>query len=541
MGGQARGERGAGPGTWCPELRRSLALIALPAVLAAGLAACATPAKPLHGIHKIQHVVIIMQENRSFDSFFGTYPGADGLPARNGHFTVCVPDPRRKHCERPYHDPGLVNGGGEHTRDDAITDINGGKMNGFVRTAELDTNRGCALTIPTPQVCLPSGPPDVMGYHDAREIPNYWTYAKDFSLNDHMFEPVESWSLPAHLYLVSGWSARCSSASPGSCVNDPGQVMSPLPAVFLGCLRQHSLTTRDLRQRALLSTARRAKLDRCIAALGPAQRQRVLSLAVAGGGGEGQSLGRYSWTDLTYLLHKQHVSWAYYVQAGVQPDCDQNPDQVSAGCAPVAQGASTPSIWNPLPSFEDVRTDGQSASIRKLSAFYPAAEHGTLPSVSWITPSQGNSDHPPANIATGQAYVTNLINTIMRGPDWNSTAIFLVWDDWGGFYDHVAPPAVDQNGYGMRVPALVISPYARKGYIDHQVLSFDAYNKFIEDDFLHGARLDPQTDGRPDPRPDVRENARILGNLVADFNFSQRPRPPVLLPVHPKPGPASRP
>jgi phospholipase C len=122
----------------------------------------------------------------------------------------------------------------------------------------------------------------------------------------------------------------------------------------------------------------------------------------------------------------------------------------------------------------------------------------------------------------------------MRGPDWNSTAIFLAWDDWGGFYDHVVPPKVDANGYGLRVPGLVISPYARKGYIDHQTLSFDAYNKFIEDDFLGGQRLDPNTDGRPDPRPTVRENVPILGDLAADFDFNQKPRPPRLLPVRPK-------
>jgi phospholipase C len=100
---------------------------------------------------------------------------------------------------------------------------------------------------------------------------------------------------------------------------------------------------------------------------------------------------------------------------------------------------------------------------------------------------------------------------------------------------------VDKQGYGFRVPSLVISPYARQGFIDHQILSFDAYNKFIEDDFLNGARIDPTTDGRPDPRPDVRENAPILGNLIKDFNFAQEPRPPVLLPLHPPPGPASRP
>src|SRR4029077_10329870 len=113
------------------------------------------------------------------------------------------------------------------------------------------------------------------------------------------------------------------------------------------------------------------------------------------------------------------------------------------------------------------------------------------------------------------------------------TAIFVAWDDWGGFYDHVRPPSVDENGYGLRVPGLVISAYARKGFVDHQTLSFDAYAKFIEDDFLGGQRLNPATDGRPDPRPDVREDEPILGNLEADFNFSQAPRKPVLLPTNP--------
>jgi phospholipase C len=129
--------------------------------------------------------------------------------------------------------------------------------------------------------------------------------------------------------------------------------------------------------------------------------------------------------------------------------------------------------------------------------------------------------------------VTKLVNAVMRGLDWRRSAIFLAWDDWGGFYDHVKPPVVDRNGYGLRVPALVISPYARRGYVDHQVLSFDAYLKFIEDDFLHGHRLDPRTDGRPDPRPDVRENAKVLGNLASDFDFSQKPREPLILRPYP--------
>ena len=109
-------------------------------------------------------------------------------------------------------------------------------------------------------------------------------------------------------------------------------------------------------------------------------------------------------------------------------------------------------------------------------------------------------------VSRGQACVTRVVNAAMRSPDWSSTAIFVAWDDWGGFYDHVAPPHVDTNGYGLRVPALVISPYARQRMIDHQTLSFDAYLKFIEDDFLAGQRIDPATDGRPDSRP---ERARV--------------------------------
>jgi len=153
--------------------------------------------------------------------------------------------------------------------------------------------------------------------------------------------------------------------------------------------------------------------------------------------------------------------------------------------------------------------------------------------VSWIVPNGKVSEHPPGLITAGETYVTGLINAIMRSPDWDSTAIFLAWDDWGGFYDHVDPPHVDENGYGLRVPGLVISPYARRGYIDHQTLSFDAYVKFIEDDFLGGQRLDPRTDGRPDPRPDVREDAPQLGDLTADFDFNQNPLAPVILPVDP--------
>jgi phospholipase C len=239
----------------------------------------------------------------------------------------------------------------------------------------------------------------------------------------------------------------------------------------------------------------------------------------------------YAWTDLTYLLHKNHVSWAYYVFTGTEPDCENS---AAVACAPVHQGPKTPGIWNPLLYFDTVQQDRQRGQIQPLSRFFAAARGGTLPAVSWIAPNGHVSEHPPNPVSAGQTYVTGLINAIMRSPDWKSTAIFLAWDDWGGFYDHVVPPRVDANGYGLRVPALVISPYAKQGYIDHQTLSFDAYVKFIEDDFLNGQRIDPRTDGRPDPRPAVREDAPQLGNLIKDFDFNQAPRAPVILSPHPK-------
>jgi phospholipase C len=434
---------------------------------------------PLRGIHKIQHVIVIMQENRSFDSYFGTYPGADGIPTKDGEFAVCLPVPTRRTCVEPFHDRHDMNAGGPHSLRNARIDIAQGHMSGFALEQQAGL-RHCAETYNP--ACTEGSRLDVMGYHDARDIPNYWAYASNFVLQDHMFEPNASWSLPAHLFMVSEWSARCRRHDdPMSCVNAP-----QWPAYPPDFHRRH---------------------------------------------GRPNPAPDYAWTDLTYLLHKRGVSWGYYVFKGSAPDCD---DDAAMSCPPVRQAARTPGIWNPLPYFDTVRKDGELGNVKPISDFYTAARYGTLPAVSWVIPNNRVSEHPPALISRGQSYVTGLVNAVMRSPDWPSTAIFLAWDDWGGFYDHVVPPTVDANGYGLRVPGLVISPYARHGFVDHQTLSFDAYVKFIEDDFLDGQRLDPGTDGRPDPRPDVRENEPILGDLRADFDFAQQPRAPFLLPRHPK-------
>jgi phospholipase C len=440
------------------------------------------PTPPAVGIHKIRHVVIIMQENRSFDSYFGTYPGADGIPglAGNPGTVPCLPDPATGGCVQPFHDREDENLGGPHSYDNAEADIDGGSMDGFIRQQQAGL-AGCAQTF-NPACGSGSTIADVMGYHTGADIPNYWDYARNYVLQDHMFESNLSWSLPAHLYMVSEWSARCSvQGDPMSCRNALQNPQNP-----------------------------------------PDFQRRL--------GNKSPSDPNYAWTDLTYLLHRYGVSWAYYVFKGTEPDCDDN---AAMSCAPVGQNAQTPGIWNPLPYFTDVQQDDQLADIESLSNFFSAAKAGSLPAVSWIVPNGTVSEHPPALITAGQTYVTGLINAIMESPDWDSTAIFLAWDDWGGFYDHVDPPHADENGYGLRVPGLVISPYAKQGFIDHQTLSFDAYVKFIEDDFLNGQRLDPRTDGRPDPRPDVREDSPILGDLTADFDFNQAPRPPMILPVDP--------
>jgi phospholipase C len=452
------------------------------------------------GIHKIKHVIVIQQENRSFDSYFGTYPGADGIPMQGGKPSVCVTNPATGSCDAPYVDHADVNGGGPHSQPNATADINGGKMDGFVGQAEAG-RRGCLD--PTDPACTISSTPDVMGYHTESDIPNYWTYAKDFVLQDHMFEPNASWSLPAHLFLVSEWSAFCTQHNnPASCANAlqtrPAERPANAPAIYGGQAGPTNGSNAGNKRRTPIANQ------------------------------AGQPV--YAWTDLTYLLDKSHVGWGYYVVSGTEPDCEND---AAESCAPIQQNASTPGIWNPLPWFDTVKADHQLGNIQSVDKFYAAAKSGTLPAVSWVVPSGTVSEHPPAPVSFGQSYVTSLINAVMKSPDWDSTAIFLAWDDWGGFYDQVVPPTVDQNGYGLRVPGIVVSPYAKSGSIDHQALSFDAYDKFIEDDFLKGQRIDPASDGRPDPRPDVRENQKVLGNLTDDFNFNQSPHSPVVLPVHP--------
>jgi phospholipase C len=444
------------------------------------------PFDPEQGIFNLDHLVFIVLENRSFDHYFGTFPGADGFPRdAAGRIDVCVPDPARPGvCHRPFHDRNFFDQAGPHGERSSEISIAGGRMDGFVR-ALREIGNGCMKPENADYPpCVkarpgPQGQPDLMGYHTAKELPIYWRYARAFTLHDRMFAPTDSWTLPAHLFLVSAWSATCTDLDdPMSCSSDqqrPGGIWATPPAGLW--------SPRQGRPRP------------------------------------------YVWAPITWLLYRAGVDWRYYVGEGtcVAPPCDG------------LEGIDTAPVQNPLPGFQATVATGQLDHVRSNEEFIGDARSGDLPPVSWVMPVTDRGEHPPDSIELGQAYVARLINAVMRGPreQWLRTAIFLTWDDWGGFYDHVEPPVVDENGWGLRVPSIVISPWARRSHVSHQTLSYDAFLKLIEDRFLGGSRLDPRTDGWPDSRPTVREDLEILGDLAKDFDFTQEPIPP--FPIDPWP------
>ena len=391
----------------------------------------------LAGLQKIEHFVFIMQENRSFDSYFGTYPGADGIP----HGTW-LPTPFPGLSIPPFHDPNDVNRGGPHNWKNALADIDGGRMDGFILQSYAGkSGNGLVPCFPPDPECVTGRNPfDVMGWHDEREIPNYWNYALLYVLQDHMFESITSYSLPAHLYMLAAQS--------GGYIGS-GQ---PRPSVYL-------------------------------------------------------------FPEITELLASGRVDWKYYVTSGMIPDTED--DEVVGVSPQRPQHPLQYTYWNPLPAFPAVMRDPtQRRRLADTANFVAAAKSGTLPQVCWVIPAGRVSEHPPSSVREGMAYVTELVNAVMQSPNWDTTAVFISWDDWGGFYDHVVPPVVDQYGLGIRVPGLVISPYAKQGYIDHRVYSFESWLKIVEERF--GVKSMTARDAAAD-------------DMLDAFDFSQAPRPPLML------------
>lgn len=418
---------------------------------------------------KITHVIVIMQENRSFDNYFGTYPGSDNLervglinenPARFKLNTTVKGEPVYGH-ENSYAETELATSNIESERNII-------KADGYIAANPGKNMAQC------------------FAYHDGTQIPNYWTMANQFVLQDRMFQAAKCYSLPSHLYMVSGWSADCS-GSP--CVTEIGDIAN--------------------------------------GGIPNGETVQFNPMPVTGRYGDPERYQqRYRWSNMADLFDSKSVEWGYYLGENFNTTC--------TSCDAFCFDGNDP-VWtyfNALKWFQGIDKNKSQRKVWSSDAndgttFMRGLRNNTLPAVSWIVPGFLASEHSgsingtSSNLKTGHNYVTSIIKLIMQYPDiWEHCAIFISWDDWGGKYDHVVPPTVDNYGYGPRVPGLMISPYAKQGMVDHQTLSHDAYLKFIEDLFCNGERLGG------DGRPTIREDSPFLGDLLFEFDFNQSPRSP---------------
>ena len=363
----------------------------------------------------IQHFVVLMQENHTFDNYFGTYPGAEGIPEG-----TCIPvdpfDSANTECVEPFHIGDRPIDDLDHSLSTFNLQYNKGKMNGFVYALNQRNQNGAMA----------------MGYYDDRDLPYYWNLADEYVLFDRFFSSDHGGSFANHMYWVS--------AHPGG-DQDAKNGYADVPTIF----------------------------DR---------------------------------------LEERGVSWKFYVQ-------NYDPLITYRTLDTVSGNRASQVIWVPLLNMDRFLDDPKlNSHIVDLNQYFVDLENGTLPEVAYIAPS-GASEHPPGSIRSGQKFVKSLIQALTRSSSWNSSAFLLLYDDWGGWYDHVKPPQVDENGYGMRVPALLVSPYARQGHIDSTVLDFTSVMKFIEENW----NIEPLT-GR---------DAKAKSFMSA-FDFSISPREPVFIP-----------
>ena len=363
----------------------------------------------------IEHFVVLMQENHTFDNYFGTYPGADGIPEG-----TCMPvnptDPENTECIESFHIGDRASEDLDHSLPTFKMQYNKGKMDGFVY-ALYERNQNGAMA---------------MAYYDERELPYYWNLADEYVLFDKFFTSDHGGSFANHIYWVSG--------------------------------------------------------------------ER---------GGNGVSKEGYP--DLVTIfdrLEEKGISWKFYVQ-------NYDPYITYRTAHEIIGNRASQVIWVPLLNIPRFLDDPElSSHLVDLNEYYADLENGTLPAVAYIVPA-GASEHPPGSVRSGQKFVKGLIQALMRSSVWDSSAFLLVYDDWGGWYDHVEPPQVDEFGYGFRVPAIMVGPYVKRGHIDSTIFDFTSILKFIENNW----DLEPLT------KRDANANS-----LVSAFDFSIAPREPVFIP-----------
>jgi phospholipase C len=365
----------------------------------------------------IKHLIFVMQENHTFDNYFGTYPGADGIPA-NTKMPVDPANPKAGFVQPWYLGNSTITDL-SHNGKTFQQQYNNGKMDGFVSALNLRKQDGRTA----------------MGYYDQRDIPYYWNLADHYVLFDRFFSSAMNGSFVNHMYSVAAIPPQS---------EDPSGLSTQLNNV---------------------STI----FDR---------------LQAAG------------------------VSWKFYVQ-NYDPRINyRNLQGVGSRDSQV--------IWVPLLDFDRFIDNPSLAShIVDLKQYYTDLQQGTLPAVAYIVPS-GTSEHPPQYPASGQRFIKGLIQELMRSSSWDSSAFVMAYDDWGGWYDHVKPPRVDAYGYGLRVAALMVSPYAKEGHIDHTQLDFTSILKFIETNWGIA----------PLASRDAQAN-----NILSAFDFSKPPRRAAFVPL----------
>jgi phospholipase C len=401
----------------------------------------------------IEHVIFLVKENRTFDHYFGQYPGADGA-TEGGTLTCsntgCDDGPTVPLKPAPYIQPHDLT----HGFASGLYSINGGKMNGFNIIGEGR---------------------DLSGYvqHSRQTLPNYWKLADRFVLADRFFTSMYGPTFPEHLYTVAAQSYgvvdnKTNADTTGNYCDDEQEYTKRFPI--------ESLTDEDVK--------RIMKLEDRITAEIPDQLYRISDYWV-------DTRTCFNIKVLPDQLEKAGVSWKYYANADVWMNGLQSIEHVRFG-----------PMWKKVQAPDQILTD---------------IENGELPQVSWLIPPEGINEHPGAgtNVCLGENWTVEYLNAIMKSDDWPSTAVIIVWDDFGGFYDHVAPPHYDIMGLGPRTPALIVSPWTRQGdnpddgAIDSTTYEFSSVLRFIEE--LHGLKPMTDRDRRADP-------------LSGAFDFTQEPR-----------------
>jgi phospholipase C len=409
----------------------------------------------------IKHVIFLVKENRTFDNYFGKFPGANGATTGRTSDGGTVP-------LGPM--PDKVSPDISHAWAAALTAYNDGGMNQFdlIQGAIGGTNN----------------------YVQASEadIPSYWKLAREFVLGDNFYSSLHGPSFPNHLYTIAAQSGGVED-NPGAARPDaaPAPKVGPCGASFMSCPEPGEA---GLEPEDIAPLGQKKGVWGCDA--DPQARVPVLDQ-------EGDVIEIYPCLDfptLGDLLTEAGVSWKMYAPAVGTYD---GGFQGSGGY-----------IWTVYDAIRHMRdSDEWKKHVVPTEEFAIDAKAGNLPSVVWISTPSPVSEHPPASTCEGENWTVSLIQALAAGPSWNDSAMFITWDDFGGFYDHVPPTQIDKWGLGFRVPLLVVSPYAKQGFIDHTRAEFSSVLKFIENNWDLPA-LTERDKGSPD--------------MTQIFDFTQAPR-----------------